>query len=111
MLFQIILTCMINPSLLYLSRDVIKNSQLDFIPSLLREKQFSDTVEGLTIFVGKKYDNQTYKNIFIRDEGKVLSKVSGADSSTIFAKSGHMSDDKKKLILYNGNIQKLNKGT
>ena len=108
MFIQIILTSAINPTLLNFSRSVIKNSQLEFVPSLLRERQFNDTVEGLTIFVEKKSRNQIYKNIFIRDEGKVLSKI-GDESSTIFAKSGQMSDDEKNLILYNGNIQKLNR--
>ena len=107
MFIQIILTSAINPTLLNFSRSVIKNSQLEFVPSLLRERQFNDTVEGLTIFVEKKSKNQIYKNIFIRDEGKVLSKI-GDESSTIFAKSGQMSDDEKNLILYKGNIQKLN---
>ena len=107
MFIQIILTSAINPTLLNFSRSVIKNSQLDFVPSLLRERQFNDTVEGLTIFV-ENSRNQIYKNIFIRDEGKVLSKI-GDESSTIFAKSGQMSVDEKNLILYKGNIQKLNK--
>ena len=108
MFIQIILTSAINPTLLNFSRSVIKNSQLEFVPSLLRERQFNDTVEGLTIFVETKSINQIYKNIFIRDEGKVLSKI-GDESSTIFAKSGQMSDNEKNLILYNGNIQKLNR--
>ena len=108
MFIQIILTSAINPTLLNFSRSVIKNSQLEFVPSLLKERQFNDTVEGLTIFVEKKSRNQIYKNIFIRDEGKVLSKI-GDESSTIFAKLGKMSDDEKNLILYDGNIQKLNK--
>ena len=107
MFLQIILTTVINPTLLNLSRGIIKNSQLQFIPSLLKVKQFNDTVEGLTIFVGNKNQNQVYSNIFIRDEGKILSSVS-TTSSTIYAKSGHMSADEKNLILYNGNIQKLN---
>ena len=108
MFIQIILTSAINPTLLNFSRNIIKNSQLEFVPSLLRERQFNDTVEGLTIFVEKKSRDRTYKNIFIRDEGKVLSKI-GDESSTIFAKSGMISDDEKNLILYNGNIQKLGK--
>ena len=107
MFVQLIFTSILNPTLLNLSRNIIKNSQLQFIPSLLKIKQFNDTVEGLTIFVDKKEKNEIYKNIFIRDEGKILSKI-GTESSTIFAKSGHMSADEKYLILYNGNIQKLN---
>ena len=108
MLLQLLLTNIFNPTLLNFSRTLLKNSQLQFIPSLLKEKQFNDAVEGLTIFIEKKDENQIYKNIFIRDDGKILSKIAGSSSSTIFAKSGHMSEDGKNLILYNGNIQKLN---
>ena len=108
MLLQLLLTNIFNPTLLNFSRTLLKNSQLQFIPSLLKEKQFNDAVEGLTIFIEKKDENQIYKNIFIRDDGKILSKIAGSSSSTIFAKSGHMSEDEKNLILYNGNIQKLN---
>ena len=73
---------------------------------MFKEKQFNDTVEGLTIFIEEKTPDQTYKNIFIRDESAILSTV-GNVSSSIFAKSGYVSEDKKSLILFNGNIQKL----
>ena len=108
MLLQLLLTNIFNPTLLNFSRTLLKNSQLQFIPSLLREKQFNDAVQDLTIFVEKKDENQIYKNIFIRDDGKILSKIASSSSSTIFAKSGYMSEDENNLILYNGNIQKLN---
>ena len=107
MFLQLLLTSVFNPTLLNFSRTLLKNSELQFIPSLLKEKQFNDAVEGLTIFVEKKDANNIYKNIFIRDEGTILSKIA-TTSSTIYAKSGHMSKDEKNLILYNGNIQKLN---
>ena len=106
MLLQLILTSIINPKLLNLSRSLLKNSELQFIPSLLKEKQFNDTVKGLTIFVEKKSIDNNYKNIFIRDDGHVLSDI-GTTSSTIFAKSGHIETDKNNLILYDGIIQKL----
>ena len=107
MFLQLLLTSIFNPMLLNLSRTLLKNSELQFIPALLKEKQFNDTVDGLTIFVDTKDENQIYKNIFILDEGSVLSSI-GTTSSTIFAKSGHMSKNEKNLILYDGNIQKLN---
>ena len=107
MFLQLLLTSIFNPTLLNFSRTLLKNSEVQFIPSLLKAKEFNDTVEGLTIFVEKKDENNIYKNVFIRDEGTILSKIAST-SSTIFAKSGHMSKDEKKLILYNGNIQKLN---
>ena len=106
MFLQLILTSIFNPKLLNLSRSLLKNSELQFIPSLLKEKQFNDTVEKLTIFVDKKDKNGIYKNIFIRDEGKVLSKIA-TQSSTIVAKTGYIGNDESTLILLDGNIQKL----
>jgi len=106
MILQLLLTTVINPKLLNFSRTLLKNSELQFIPSLLKEKQFNDTVESLTVFVDKKDKNGVYSNIFIRDESKILSDISNA-SSTIIAKKGYLSDDEKKLILLNGSIQKL----
>ncbi len=106
MFIQLILTSVFNPTLLNISRSLLKNSELQFVPSLLKEKQFNDTVEDLTIFVGKKEENQIYTNIFIQDDGKILSKL-GGKSSTIFAKSGFLNNDENNLILYNGSIQRL----
>ena len=108
MLLQLLLTSIINPTLLNLSRTLLKNSQLQFIPSLLKEKKFNDTIDNLTIFVKEKDKNNVYKNIFIRDDGSSLSNI-GSLSSTIIAKSGYMSKDEKSLILFDGNIQRLNK--
>ena len=108
MLLQLLLTSIINPTLLNLSRTLLKNSQLQFIPSLLKEKKFNDTIDNLTIFVKEKDKNNVYKNIFIRDDGSSLSSI-GSLSSTIIAKSGYMGKDEKSLILFDGNIQGLNK--
>ena len=106
MLIQLFFTSLVNPSLLNFSRTLLKNSELEFIPSLFKEKEFNDTIDNLTIFVNEKDKNNIYKNIFIRDESKILSSI--GESSTIIAKSGYMSEDEKNLILFDGNIQKLN---
>ena len=105
MLFQLLMSTFITPETLNISRKLLKNSELQFVSSLLKEKQFNDTLKGLTIFVDKKNDDGTYENIFIRDEGKLLTQVSSG-SSTIFAKSGYVNEDEKSLILFNGNIQR-----
>ena len=107
MFVQLLMATTINPKTLNISRTLLKNSELQFVPSLLKVKQFNDTLKGLTIFVENKKVNGTYENIFIKDEGRVLTKVSGG-SSTIFAKSGYPTKDGKNLILFDGNIQKLN---
>ena len=108
MLLQLFLTSLINPIMLNFSREIIKNSQLQFVPTLLKEKQFNDSVEGITIFIGKKIQNGKYENIFIRDEGKILSG-NESEASTIIAKYGHLGNDEISLVLFDGNIQKLNK--
>ena len=105
MLFQLLMSTFITPETLNISRKLLKNSELQFVSSLLKEKQFNDTLKGLTIFVDKKNYDGTYENIFIRDEGKLLTQVSSG-SSTIFAKSGYVNEDEKSLILFNGNIQR-----
>ena len=106
MLVQLLMTSFITPKTLNFSRSLLKNSQLQFIPSLLKEKQFNDTIKHLTIFVEKKKDNGEYENIFIRDEGNILTQISSG-SSTIFARRAYVSRDEKSLILFDGNVQKL----
>ena len=108
MFVQILFTTSINPKLLYMSRMLLKNSELQFIPSLLKEKKFNDTVEGLTIFVNKKGADNSFEDIFIRDDGQIISEVGGV-SSTIFAKYGYISDSEKNLVLHEGSIQRLKK--
>ena len=97
----------LNQQILNISRTLLKNSELQFVSSLLKEKEFNDSVKGLTVFVDKKRKNNTYENIFIRDEGQVLTQVSDGPS-TIFARAGYLSENKENLILLNGNIQKTN---
>ena len=109
MFLQIVMACFINPETLNYSRSLLKNSQLQFIPSLLKEKRFNDTVEKLTIFVNKKNDDGTFENIFIKDEGATLTNISSDGSgSTIFSKKGNVSEDEKYLVLFNGSIHKKN---
>ena len=110
MLLQLFLTSLINPSTLNFSREIIKNSELQFVSSMMKERQFNDTAEGLTIFIEKKVRDGEYENIFIRDEGKIL-YGKGIESSTIFAKYGYLDEEGKSLILYNGNIQKQDKAS
>ena len=104
MFLQHVMASIVNPETLNYSRTILKNSQLQFVPSLLKEKQFNDAVKGLTIFVDTKNSDGTYENILIRDDGGILTQVS-AGTSTILAKSGYVDD--KYLILINGYIQKL----
>ena len=112
MFLQLFLTTIVNPKLLNYSRFLLKNSEFQFIPSLLKEKQFNDAIKGLTVFVEEKDEGNKFKNIFIRDDGNNLSTIGSSSSNfafTVLAKSGNVSEDKKSLVLYDGNIQKLTK--
>ena len=101
------MACFVTPETLNYSRSLIKNSQFQFVPSLLKEKKFNDTVEGLTIFVNKKNPDGSFNNIFIQDDGQTLTNVStGNTNVTIFAKSGFLSKNDKNLVLFSGSIQK-----
>ena len=106
MILQLLMGSLVTPKTLNISRSLLKDSELQFVPSLLKERKFNDTVKELTVFVNKKRPGGIYENIFIRDEGKVLTNISSG-SSTIFAKYGYVSQDEKNLILLNGNIQKI----
>jgi len=100
-LFQLIVSSTISPQSLYMSRGIIKNSELSFFPSLVKEKKFNDTVKGLTIFVESKKNNNL-KNIFLRDDSD------DKESSTIIAKNGYVIKKAGHdfLILFDGMIQK-----
>ena len=106
MMLQLFLTSLVNPTMLNFSRNIIKNSEFQYIPTLMKEKQFNDSVDDLTIFIEEKIEDRKYKNIFIRDEGKLF--AGEKESSTIFAKYGHIGNNEKTLVLYDGNIQKMN---
>jgi len=107
MFVQFVMATTISPYTLNLSRSILKNSSLDFFPTLIKAKRFNDTVEGLTIFVEKKSPEGLMENVFIRDENKIL-QDQYQKSSTIVAKKGYLKQDKnsKYFILYNGVIQK-----
>ena len=107
MSFQLFMANTISPTSLNLSRTVLKNSSLEFFPTLIKEKQFNDTIEDVTFFVEKKSVDGSFENIFIRDHNKILSDTN-QKSSTIFAKSGYIlqNENSRHLVLYDGTIQK-----
>ena len=82
------------------ARSFIRQSNLDFFPSLIKPKKFIDTVENLTIFLDEK-KNDSIERIIIKDN-------SDANSQLIISKRGIISDKsaKKYLKLENGIIIK-----
>jgi lipopolysaccharide export system permease protein len=106
MVFQIILTSFITPKSQDAARSIIRNSNIDFFPSLIKEGKFIDTVKNLTIFIESKDENGNYKNIFLEDLGKTAISFDEGKSQIIYAKKGVLKIDnsRKYLELINGKI-------
>ena len=94
---QIIITTILGPHMQNKARNYIKNSTMDFFPSLFQEKKFIDTVEKLTIFIESKNTQGDLKNIYLKDDSSTYPRI-------IVAKSGRLTfeNDITILRLYNG---------
>mgnify|MGYP000627744020 FL=1 len=87
------------------ARSFIRDSNIDYLPLLVKPKKFIDTVERLTIYTEKKYQ-KTLENIIIKDSfSKTKSKI-------IYAKKGYFTEngDDNFLILKSGKILNINEG-
>ena len=91
MFFQIFLGSYVSPSAQLKGRDLLKNSNIDFFTSLIKEGKFINVVKDLTIFINKKNENGSYTDIFIDDSTKASSKM-------IYAKNGFLIDSEKQKI-------------
>ena len=107
MFLQIMIGSIISPSSQLKAREFIKNSNMDFLPNLIKQGKFIDTVSGLTIFINEKTDNNSFKNIYIQ-EGNILDLTSD-DNQIIFAKEGFLDNKDKKIFkLLEGKIVSTN---
>ena len=103
MLIQILIGSFISPSSQLKARSVLKNSNMDFLPNLIKQGKFIDTLSGLTIFINHKTDNNSFKNIYIQ-EGKFID-FREDDSQIIYAKEGFfINEDKKLFRLLDGKV-------
>ena len=79
---QVLLNIYVVPVSLDKGRDYIKKSDLDFFPSLIKERKFIDTVSDLTIFVDQINNKGELINIFLKDQ------IKDGESQIIHAKRG-----------------------
>ena len=84
-LFQVFLGSFLSPIGQNEARSYLRNSNIDFFPSLVKEGKFIDVVTNLTIFIESKDEFGNYKNIFLNDS---LTGKDGPKSQMIFAKKG-----------------------
>ena len=71
LIFQFSLTSYFYPKSQNMSKSFIRMSNIDFFPSLIKEKKFIDTLSNLTIYVDEQSSNKKQlKNILIKDQEK-----------------------------------------
>jgi len=103
-ILQLILNILIVPYTQNLSRTYIKNSNIDFLPTLLAEKKFINVFEKLTIFIEKYNQNGIIEKIFITE------KINDDRTKIIIAEKAKIIklDEKYKIKLLNGGIVNIN---
>jgi lipopolysaccharide export LptBFGC system permease protein LptF len=110
-IFQLILTTIINPTLLNKSRALLRETESKQINSVLKSNDFSDAFKSVTFYIEEKNKNNELINIFIQDNNgslqTMLNEIGDSTNTTIVAKKGIIKD--QKLILNDGLIQTLNK--
>ena len=105
-IFQIIIGAYVSPIGQDKARNFIRNSNIDFFPSLFQEGKFIDVVKNLSIFIESEKPKGAYNNIFLKEVGAASDGI----SRVIYAKTGFLKKDKDKryLELFNGNIININ---
>ncbi len=102
-IIQIIIGSFLSPSSQYKARLFLKESNMDFLPNLIKQGKFIDTISGLTIFINEKTKNNSFRNIYIQ-EGE-FSNFRENNNQIIYAKEGFLIDSDKKLFrLLDGKI-------
>ena len=99
MIFQIILGSYISPLSQFKAREYLKNSNVDFFTSLIKEGKFINITKNITIFIDNKNVDGSYDDIFIEDLRNNSSKM-------IYAEKGNLisNDLQKKFKLTNGKV-------
>ena len=105
LIFQLLLTTYIVPKTLDEARSFIRSSNVDLFSSIIKEKEFIDTVKNLTIFVENKSKDGRLNNIFLKED------LGNGKYQIIYAKRGLIDDinNKNILLLYEGKIINKNK--
>ena len=98
-ILQIFIGSFFSPLTQFKGREFLKNSDINFFTSLIKEGKFINAVDGLTIFIKKKNDDGSFSKVFIDDSSKSTTKM-------IYAKDGSIIDnDKRKIFkLFQGQV-------
>jgi len=102
LIIQIIFSSYISPKTQNIGKSFIRMSNIDFFPSLIKEKKFIDTLSDLTIYVDEQSANKKqFKNILIKDQKRNLNEY-----QIIIANKGEIvtKNNSNFLILKKGEI-------
>ncbi len=103
MMFQILLVSLLVPTTQNLSRNLIKDSNINFFESFIKPKKFNDNIKGLTLFVDEKKNNGELINIYLKKE------TDKKNFQITYAKSGFFLSKNNEQILVLKNGQTINK--
>ena len=101
-IIQILLGSYVSPKTQNIGKSFIRMSNIDFFPSLIKEKKFIDTLSNLTIYVDQQNeDKKKFKNILIKDQNK-----NNQEFEIIIANEGEIisKNNSNYLILKNGEV-------
>ena len=99
-LISIIFSSLIVPKTQDMARSYIRDSSIEYFPSLIKKQHFNDTVSNLTIFVEDKTADGLIKNIFIKENfDNNRSQIISAKEGLLAKKNGSF-----YLILFHGKI-------
>ena len=101
-IIQILLGSYVSPKTQNIGKSFIRMSNIDFFPSLIKEKKFIDTLSNLTIYVDQQNeDKKKFKNILIKDQNK-----NNQEFEIIIANEGDIisKNNSNYLILKNGEV-------
>lgn len=98
-LFQLLMSTLLVPYSLDKGRSFFRSSNINFFSAVIKERQFVDVIENLTIFSDKK-NNNLLENILIKE------KINNLESQIIVAKTGEFieQDNNKFFLLKDGKI-------
>ena len=110
--FQLVLGAYITPMTQDKARSYIRNSNIDFFPSLIQQGKFIDTVKDLTIFIMSEDTPKNYKNIFIKELYNSNQSTNSEESKIVYAKKGALkiNNNKRYLELIDGKVINKNGG-
>lgn len=98
-LLQLFMSTLVVPYSLDKGRSFFRSSNINLFSAIIKEKQFVDVIENLTIFSDKK-NNNFLENIIIKE------KINDIESQIIVAKNGEFIEqgNNKSILLKNGKI-------